>query len=214
MKGGAGTTPLLVADHQKVTDSVDIAEWADAHALEGGHIYPTGERERERARGLVAGWTERLGPATRRIPWEHFITAPAGAVRWWSEGAPAWELRIAPALIAAAKPAVRRKLRLSTEEIAAAPGIITEQFDRVAELLSDGRPFLGGERFSILDIAFSAMASPAICPPEGYPVRHFQPEDFPDAQAERIRRFREHPAGAHALRMYAEHRSPATRGSY
>ena len=58
------------------------------------------------------------------------------------------------------------------------------------------------------------MASPAICPTEGYPVPHFQPEDFPTKHADRIRGFREHPAGAFAMRMYAENRAPATRGSY
>jgi glutathione S-transferase len=214
LKGGAGTTPLLIAGDQKVTDSVEIAEWADAQAPAGGHSYPTDPAEREEAKRLIRGWTERMGLATRRMAWEFFIEAPADAVKWWSEGAPAWELRIAPALVRAGKPAVRRKLDLSSEAIAASPGIVTEEFDRVGERLADGREFLGGERFSILDVAFSAMASPAVCPPEGYPVRHFQPEDFPDVHAERIRRFREHPAGAHALRMYAEHRSPATRGSY
>ena len=214
MKGGAGTTPLLIAGDQKLTDSVDIAEWADAMAPDGGHIYPTDPAEREEAKRLVAGWTEGLGPSTRRMAWEFFIQDPGDAVKWWSEGVPEWQLRLAPALMRSSAPLAKRKLGLAKDELAAAPGIVEAQLDRVAEMLADGRAFLGGDRFSILDIAFAAMASPAICPTEGYPARHFQPEDFPEVHANRIRRFREHPAGAYALRMYAEHRDPATRGSY
>jgi len=109
---------------------------------------------------------------------------------------------------------VRKKMDLSKERLEAAPVQTMAVFDEIAETLGDGRPFLNGDRFGIHDIAFATMASPAVCPIEGYPAPHFQPEDFPDVHAERIRRFREHPAGQFALRMYAEHRSPATPGSY
>jgi glutathione S-transferase len=214
LKGGAGTTPLLLAGDQKLTDSVDIAEWADAMAPDGGHTYPTDPAAREEAKRLITGWTEELGQATRRMAWEFFIQDLGGAVRWWTDGTPEWQARFAPALIRASKPAVKVKLGLSKDKLAAAPGIVEAGFDAAAEILADGRPFLGGEKFGIHDIVFSAMASPAICPPEGYPAPHFGPEDFPQVHADRIRRFREHPAGVHALRMYAEHRSPATRGSY
>jgi glutathione S-transferase len=183
-------------------------------ATAGGHTYPTDPGERDAARQQIAGWTSELGPATRRMAWEFSVDDLGDAAKWWADGAPDWQVRMAPTLWKMSKPAVKRKLGLSKEELAAAPGIVAAEFDKVATTLADGREFLAGDRFSILDIAFASMASPAICPQEGYPAPHFQPEDFPDVHANRIRGFREHPAGAFALRMYAEHRSPATRGSY
>ena len=50
------------------------------------------------------------------------------------------------------------------------------------------------------------MASPAIVPPEGYPVRVPQPEVFPDDVAVTINDLRSHPAGQYALRLYREER--------
>ena len=54
--------------------------------------------------------------------------------------------------------------------------------------------------------------------PPGYGVELPQPELLPAATARLVLSAREHPAGAHALRMYAEHRrapagAPAGRGA-
>ncbi len=212
--GGAGTTPLLLADGQKLKASAEIAEWADARAPDGGHIYPREAAARAEAQRLVSHLAKDLGLAARRMAWEFFIDDPAGVTRFWSDGTPEWQQRLMPIMMRASKPAVRKSMDLSPEAIAAAPGQTLAVFDEIGERLSDGRPFLGGDRFGIHDIAFAAMASPAVCPTEGYPAPHFQPEDFPQVHADRIRSFREHPAGRFALRMYAEHRDPATPGSY
>ena len=214
LRGGAGTTPLLIADRQRVTESAEIAEWADAMAPEGAHIYPRDPEARAEAKALVTHVAEDLGLYARRMAWEFFVEDPDAVMRFWSEGTPAWEQRITPVMLKTSKPLVRRKMDLSKEALAEAPVKTMAALDEIAATLADGRPFLGGDRFGIHDIAFATMASPAVCPPEGYPVPHFQPEDFPQVHADRIRRFREHPAGQFALRMYAEHRSPATRGSY
>jgi glutathione S-transferase len=214
LRGGEGTTPLLITDEQKVTNSTEIAEWADAQAGAGHHIYPQDPAGRAEAREFVLSVTEELGPATRKMAWEFLPDDVPTVVRYWSPGIPSWQAKAMPAMLKTGKPIIKRSLGLTPEELAAAPGTVTAFLDSVAERLSDGRAFLGGDRFGIHDIAFAAMASPAICPTEGYPVPHFQPDDFPDVHAERIRGFREHPAGAYAMRMYADHRSPATPGSY
>ena len=51
------------------------------------------------------------------------------------------------------------------------------------------------------------MASPAIAPPEGYPVRMPQPEELADDVAATMEELRAHPAGQYALRLYREERS-------
>jgi glutathione S-transferase len=82
---------------------------------------------------------------------------------------------------------------------------VDEEFDAVAERLSDGRRHLIGDRFSAADLTFAALAAPAVCPPVyGTPLP--QPEDMHEAFAAAVLRWRAHPAGAFALRMFAEER--------
>ena len=72
-------------------------------------------------------------------------------------------------------------------------------------MLSDGRRYLVADRFSAADLAFAALAAPLVVPPEyGTPLP--QPEDLPAHMAERVRAWREHPAGRFAMRLFAEQR--------
>ena len=78
-------------------------------------------------------------------------------------------------------------------------------FDAVAARLADGRPHLCGERFSAADLTFASLAAPMLMPPE-YGVPLPQPGELPAAMAATVRELREHPAGAHALKMFREER--------
>ncbi|HEX6390664.1 MAG TPA: glutathione S-transferase C-terminal domain-containing protein [Solirubrobacteraceae bacterium] len=81
-------------------------------------------------------------------------------------------------------------------------------FDGIAERLQDGRPYLFGERFTAADLTFSALAAAAVVPP-GYGTPLPQLDLLPEPVARDVRAFREHPAGAFALRMYERHRRAA-----
>ncbi|MGI9019244.1 MAG: hypothetical protein ACR2G3_00855 [Solirubrobacterales bacterium] len=97
-------------------------------------------------------------------------------------------------------------MNLSPDELDAAPGTVRSQFDEVAEKIAVGGRIVG-DSVTAADLAFAAMASPAVLPPEGYPVRMPQPADFPEDVAETVRELRAHPAGEYALRMYREERA-------
>ena len=88
------------------------------------------------------------------------------------------------------------------------PGIEVEdeaavwrEFDFVADLLSDGRPHLCGERFTAADLTFGALSASVVVPPVyGTPLP--QPEILPPHIAGLVNRAREHPAGRYALSLY------------
>ena len=82
---------------------------------------------------------------------------------------------------------------------------VWREFDFVADLLSDGRPHLCGERFGAADMTFAAMSAPVIVPPI-YGVPLPQPDILPPDTAALVERGREHPAGRYALRLYADYR--------
>lgn len=204
--GGKGTTPVLVTDGEVIAESAEIAEWADRHRTTGRPpLYPEGEAGAE-TRQLVARFGERLGVPARRVIWGHLIDDVDLACRSWGQGLSERQRRIQPWMLRASKPLVRRALGLRPEHVARAPEEVREIFDTVAERLSGGRPHLLGEDLTIADISFAAMASPAVCPSEGYPGRMPQPEDFPEPYAGRIRALRAHPAGEYALKLYREQR--------
>jgi glutathione S-transferase len=79
------------------------------------------------------------------------------------------------------------------------------ELDHVAELLSDGRPYLCGERFGAADLTFAALSASVIVPPV-YGVPLPQPDVLSPGMAALVQRAREHPAGRYALALFAEHR--------
>jgi glutathione S-transferase len=79
------------------------------------------------------------------------------------------------------------------------------EFDFVAGLRADGRPYLCGDCFTAADLTFAALSAPLIVPPiYGTPLP--PPEILPPAMAALVGRAREHPAGRYALTLFAEHR--------
>jgi glutathione S-transferase len=122
-----------------------------------------------------------------------------------NRGVPRWEDRA----IRHGWPLIVRFLRRALD---VRPGIevsdeatVWREFDFVAELLADGRPHLGGERFGAADLTFAALAAAVVVPP-AYGVPLPQPDVLPAHMAAIVQRAREHAAGRYALRLYAEHR--------
>jgi glutathione S-transferase len=203
--GGKGTTPVLIADGEVVGESAEIAEWADRHAEPSRRLYPDGAAGEE-ARSLVARFVEQLGPEARRVIWGYLVGRPALADRYWGQGVSARQRWAQPWLLRFGKLGVRRALGLTKAQVEAAPGRVRACFDEVAERIADGRRHILGDELTAADIAFAAMASPAILPDEGYPVKILSPEELPEPIAATIQELRSHPVGQLALRLYREER--------
>jgi glutathione S-transferase len=122
-----------------------------------------------------------------------------------NQGVPRWEDRTLRAMWPLAQRMISRVLDIRPGVEVQDEAAVWEEFDHIAELLADGRPFLFGERFGGADLTFAALAAPVIAPTD-YGVRLPQPEEIGTATADMVRRFREHPAGVFALRMVAEQR--------
>jgi glutathione S-transferase len=204
--GGKGTTPVLVTDDEVIGESAEIAEWAARHTAPGRELLPAGSAGEE-ARRLMWRYAEKLGPESRRVIWGHLLNDVPMASRYWGQRVSAFQRRTQPLLLQLARRGVKRAIGLSRPEVAAAPGEVRAIFDEVAARLADGRRHLMGDAITLADIAFAAMASPAVVPQEGYPkARMPPPEEFPEPYAATLRELRAHPAGEYALRLYREER--------
>lgn len=206
--GGGWTVPVLVTADGAIGESSEIVRWADSqlppeqrlvpdeHATEIGEI----EHELDRKLGVQGRRWMYASLLDTDIP-KRFGTGPM----------PAWERRVMPALLPMVSGVIKRALHASPEEAPEALARVDASLDWVEELLSDGRDYLVGDRFTAADMTFAALSA-AFLLPDRYGVELPGLDDLPDHVAAEVRRLRERPAGRFALRIIDEHRpEPAWR---
>lgn len=204
--GGKGTTPVLVtSDAGVLAESSDILAYADARARSDRRLYPENEDAREEIRALERDFDENLGPRGRLWMYHHILPRRDLAETYATPGVPHWQRRLLPPMYPAVSRVISYKLGVNGAAAAAADKRVEATFDRVAQRLADGRPYLCGERFTAADLTFSALAG-AVLMPLQWSIPLPQPDEIPPAAADRVRALREHPAGRHALRMFANER--------
>jgi glutathione S-transferase len=154
---------------------------------------------------LERDFDERLGPHGRRWMYNELRGHTALVRKYGTTGVPAWQRRALPLAFPLVARVIDRYLRITPETAAGSLDVVREVFDSVGERLSDGRPYLVGDRFTAADLTFAALSAAVLVPPE-YGVPLPQPEELPDRMASVVRELREHPAGQHALEMFRRER--------
>jgi glutathione S-transferase len=203
--GGAGTVPVLKGGGLVWADSADILGFADSRMDDGRELYPRDPGEREDVRALERDFDARLGVHARLWMYDQMRGRRDLVIEYAPTGVPAWERRALPLVYPLMARVIDRHLGITPASVAESERQVRATFDTVADRLGDARPYLMGERFSAADLTFSALAAAVLMPPE-YGVPLPQPEELPAAMAATVTELREHPAGAHALRMFREER--------
>jgi len=203
--GGKKTAPVLVWGDRVFADSADIVEEASAKAPPDRSLFPDDITAATEVRALQCDFDARLGPEGRRWMYNALRGDREIAVTYGCTGVPAWQRRALPFAYPVAARIIDRYLDVTPATAAQSETEVRAVFDAIAERLSDGRPYLCGERFSAADLTFAALAAPMLMPPE-YGVPLPQPEKLPAGMAATVRELRGHPAGAHALKMFREER--------
>jgi glutathione S-transferase len=203
--GGHGTLPVLFCEAGVLAESEDILRFADGHVAPERRLFPEDAPEvTALCRELDAG----LGPDGRRMTYAHMLPRKQLMLRYNDTGVPAWEDRMMRALYPLVARWGARELGVRPDTLERDRPRVLAVFDAVGERLADGRPYLFGERFTAADLTFAALAAAVILPPDyGTPLP--QPGELPEPVARDVIAFREHPAGAFALRMFATQRRAA-----
>ena len=102
---------------------------------------------------------------------------------------------------------IGKSLGITRDPPAKEEAMIREVFDLVDQRLSDGRIFLVGDKMSMVDIGFAALAAPVVLE-ENYGKGGLLPtfEQAPQAMQSLVAEMRERPAGQFIHRMYREYR--------
>jgi glutathione S-transferase len=203
--GGRKTAPVLVWGDRVFADSAEIVEEVSARARPDRALFPDAPAAAAEVRALQHDFDETLGPEGRR--WMYFQIRGRRdiAIAYACTGVPAWQRRGLPLAYPLVARIIDRYLDITPASAERSEAEVRAVFDRVAGRLGDGRRYLCGERFSAADLTFASLAAPLLMPPE-YGVPLPQPDELPSAMAAKVREFRAHPAGAHALKMFREER--------
>ena len=206
--GAKRTVPVLVVDKKTIVrDSTDIVAWADAQ--KPGCLIPLAGAED--ALAIEDDFDKHLGPAARR--WAYFYLLPKrDADELITFGVPGWEKAMLKITRPLAVRFLKRGLKIDAAGAARSKLKIDSVFSRVSDVVRDGRRFLAGDRFTVADLTFAALAAPVLLPPE-HPFQKFGPEFFPAEARTQIEEWRETPAGQFGLRLYADERVRLSRAA-
>jgi glutathione S-transferase len=206
-RAGAGpTVPVLVTPQGVIGESEQILMWVDRRTPQQEPLFPAASRERGEVLSLCRRLDTVLGPRGRRLMYVHMLAQRRLALAYNNQGVARWEdrtVRWGWPLVAAF---LKRELGITAGIASEDEAAVFSEFDHVAQLLSDGRPYLCGERFGAADLTFAALSASVLVPRQ-YGVPLPQPEMLAPATAELVHRARAHPAGQYALELFARHRS-------
>ena len=199
------SVPVLVTDTQAICDSTKILRYLDT--LQPGKLYPGEPELQGLSTELEALFNDTLGVNTRRWGYSYILT-PQAIYPKWSQGVPLWEKLLFPVIFPKVKSILSTSLNITETSAIESYREIERVFDRVNEILADGRQYLLGDRLSAIDLTFAALAAPILQPPE----HHIPPAPLatlPPQMRSDIRKCQVTSAGEFGLRLYREHRRQA-----
>ena len=203
--GGGQTVPVLVIPEGVLAESEQIVAYADESLPEELRLFPADQALRREVESLSRWLDAGLGPEGRRLMYAHMFGERKLMLQVNNQGVPVWERRMMTALWPLMVRVAKHVLAIGPETIRADEPRVLHALDTIADRLSDGRRYLTGDRFTAADLTVAALSASVLVPPE-YGVALPQPEQLPPSLADKIRSFREHPAGAFALRLFREER--------
>ena len=199
-----GTVPVLVHGGNRFSDSTEILKHVDT--VRGGDLlYPIDAELRREVEELEERFDKELGPHTRRWAYGQALQQTKSLRSLWARDVPPREARVIQVITPLVRRLVRMGYKITPENAQRSLERVRGVFRQVDELLSDGRRFLAGERFTAADLTFAALAAPVLLPAECRAV-HPAFDDVPTAMRDEILRFRETDAGRFALRMFTQER--------
>lgn len=158
--------PILVADGQLVQGSAEIIDWADAAASTDSKCL-TPDTAREQCLEIEKRLDDIVGIHTRRYYYSEALVDHPETVRpIFTKDLPVMQKLLVGVRWGALRKRMIDRMDLGPEQGRDSKRIVDDELGWVDEMLSDGRHFLAGERFSRADLAAASLLAPLAVPKE------------------------------------------------
>ena len=209
--GGGATVPVLVipGDTLVLKDSTAILRYADDQLAEPDRLYPPDLKLQEQACQMEDKLGYEIGRSVVRFAYFHILPHRDVAVRLLTEGTEAswhgWKKRIFSWLFPLVRIGMYRGLKLGEQQTAVCWQRIQRAMDDLATQLDDGRPYLLGDRFSVVDLTAAALLAPLMQQP-GYGGSLLRTTEVPESMRPSQLWVQQHPLRQFVQRIYSDHR--------
>jgi glutathione S-transferase len=196
------STPVLkTPDGDVLCDSAEIVRYvSDRFAAPGERLYDLPE-----AAEIERQLHDDLGPHTRRVAYGALFADPSLLRDIARRNVDRVQSRSFSVVLPFVVQSMRKVLDVNDASVARSLQTARREMDAISARLSDGRPYLVGDRFSAADLAFACMAAPSVFPAE-YSAWLPPLERLPSEARALVEEMRQTPAGQYALRMFREER--------
>ena len=201
---GGPNVPILIDSKRVIPDSTAILKHIDQYASHDTRLYPEDPDLRAEVEQLEDLFDEQLGVDSRRWMYYQMIGQPY-QIFAMAQGVPVIEKILLPLVAPFLYLLIRSHpdtLKKDVDEGYARAQAIISQID---SRLSDGRPFLAGNRFTAADLSLACMMSPFIVPSQ-YGIRLPDINKLPQPMQNAVMEFRNTLTGRHVLKMYQSER--------
>lgn len=200
------STPILRTDRNEIIcDSSDILHYlSERFGKNETVLFPNQEATRQERQ-----WSEALAARTRSYAYATCLGDLSLIKDVAEKNVGSVQAKLFSAFAPIFAGMIRKGLGIRSDTDKWALNEIMSEWTKAAALLSDGRPFLAGNRFTAADISFACAAVPVllVSQTEGYSA-YLPPLDrIPQTVRETALELRDTVPGKHVLKVFKNHRS-------
>ncbi len=195
------STPVIKTDKNEVVvkSSTIMRFLSERYLSEDETLFPS-----EEVVQLDEHYNRYLGPHTRRLFYINVLNQPDLMFELADRNVGVGQAWLFKMLFRSFRKRILSALGITRERVDKGIGHIYQEFERVEQRLSDGRPYLFGDRLTAADISFACLGGVAMLPTpeEGYGA-YLPPVDRRDDELKRVAtELRNTEAGKWALGLY------------
>jgi glutathione S-transferase len=203
--GGAMLYPLFYSQTAKLFTPATIIEYLDWCAPDDSKLIPGDRAGLEEYRRLRDYYYDDFGAAAARLAYFYLLPRADLMKPVLTRGAPWIESVLTGWFYSNIAKSLTDGLGIQADGVPKDLEKVRAGFGLVENRLSDGRRYLGGDRFSIHDVNFASMAAPLVVP-ENYGASFPPIDQLPAEFGAVVKELQARPAGLFVHRLYREER--------